>query len=84
MTAYAVSGLDINSSYTIYDLINKQKQDGVAVVYVGEDLDVLVELADKILVLCGGRVSGIVDGRTADKRQIGLMMTRVEAQKKDD
>ena len=84
LTAYAVRGLDINSSYTIYDLINKQKQDGVAVVYVGEDLDVLVELADKILVLCGGRVSGIVDGRTADKRQIGLMMTRVEAQKKDD
>lgn len=77
LTAYAVRGLDINSSYTIYDLINRQKAAGVAVIYVGEDLDVLVELADRILVLCGGKVSGIVDGRHTDKRQIGLMMTRI-------
>jgi len=76
MTAYAVRGLDINSSYTIYDLINQQKKAGVAVIFVGEDLDVLMELSDRILVLCGGEVSGIVDGPTADKNQIGLMMTR--------
>ncbi len=77
LTAYAVRGLDINSSYTIYDLINRQKTSGVAVIYVGEDLDVLLELADRILVLCGGKVSGVVSGREATKRQIGLMMTRV-------
>ncbi len=77
LTAYAVRGLDINSSYTIYDLINKQKQAGVAVVYVGEDLDVLLELCDRILVLCGGKVSGILDGRTATKHQVGMMMTRM-------
>lgn len=77
LTAYAVRGLDINSSYTIYDLINQQKKNGVAVIYVGEDLDVLLELSDKILVLCGGKVSGIVDGRTADKNQVGMLMTRV-------
>jgi ABC-type uncharacterized transport system ATPase subunit len=77
MTAYAVRGLDINSSYTIYDLINRQKEKGVAVLYVGEDLDVLLELCDRILVLCGGKVSGIVDGRGAEKRAVGMMMTRV-------
>ena len=77
LSAYAVRGLDINSSYTIYDLICAQKAKGVAVVYVGEDLDVLVELCDRILVLCGGKVSGIVDGRTTNKREIGAMMTRV-------
>ena len=77
LTAYAVRGLDINSSYTIYDLINRQKAAGVAVVYVGEDLDVLVELADRILVLCGGKVSGIVDGRKTNKRELGMMMTRI-------
>ena len=77
LTAYAVRGLDINSSYTIYELINKQKQAGVAVVYVGEDLDVLLQLCDRIVVLCGGRVSGILDGKTAAKNQIGLMMTTV-------
>ncbi len=77
LTAYAVRGLDINSSYTIYDLLNQQKEAGVAVVYVGEDLDVLLELADRIVVLCGGRVSGIVDGRMADKNEVGMMMTEL-------
>ncbi|MDD6190020.1 MAG: ABC transporter ATP-binding protein [Firmicutes bacterium] len=77
LSAYAVRGLDINSSYTIYDLLNKQKQKGVAVVYVGEDLDVLMELSDRILVLCGGKVSGVVEGRKADKNQIGMMMTKL-------
>ena len=77
LTAYAVRGLDINSSYTIYDLINKQKEKGVAVIYVGEDLDVLLELSDRILVLCGGKVSGIVDGRKTSKREVGMMMTKL-------
>ena len=62
-------GLDIHSSYTIYDLINRQKESGVAVVYVGEDLDVLLELCDRILVLCGGKVSGIVPGRGPPKKK---------------
>lgn len=78
MAAYPVRGLDINSSYTIYRLLNEQKEKGVAVVYVGEDLDVLLELCDRILVLCGGQVSGIVDGRTATKEQVGLMMTQIQ------
>ena len=77
MTAYAVRGLDINTSYTIYNLLTDQKMKGVAVIYVGEDLDVLLELCDRILVLCGGRVSGIVDGRNITKEEIGLMMTKV-------
>ena len=77
LTAYAVRGLDINSSYIIYDLINKQKARGVAVIYVGEDLDVLLELADRILVLCDGQVSAILDGRAADKQQVGMLMTRL-------
>ena len=78
LCAYAVRGLDVNSSYLIYDLINRQKQSGVAVVYAGEDLDVLLELCDKILVLCGGKVSGIVDARSTSKNEVGLMMTRLK------
>ena len=84
LTAYAVRGLDINSSYTIYDLINKQKARGVAVVYVGEDLDVLLELADRILVLCGGKVSGLIPGRGATKRRVGLMMTKLGGGTEDE
>ena len=78
MTAYAVRGLDINVSYTIYQLLNDLKMNGVAVLYVGEDLDVLLELCDRILVLCGGQVSGILDGRSARKEELGRRMTTVE------
>jgi len=77
MTAYAVRGLDINTSYTIYDLLNQQKKAGVAVIYVGEDLDVLLALADRIMVLCGGKLNGILDGRTATKEEVGLRMTNL-------
>ena len=79
MTAYAVRGLDINTSLAIYGLLNEQKKDGAAVIYVGEDLDALIALCDRILVLCGGRISGIVDARTVKKEEIGLMMTGMEA-----
>lgn len=78
MTAYAVRGLDINTSYTIYNLLTEQKMRGVAVIYVGEDLDVLLELCDRILVLCGGQVSGIVDARKTTKEEVGLLMTRFQ------
>ena len=79
MTAYAVRGLDINTSYTIYNLLTEQKMKGVAVLYVGEDLDVLIELADRIPVLCGGQVAGCVDARSVTKEEIGLMMTQFNA-----
>ena len=76
MVAYPVRGLDIKSSYTIYDLLNKQKERGTAVVFVGEDLDVLLALSDRILVLSGGKVAGIVDARKTTKEEIGLLMTK--------
>lgn len=75
MTAYAVRGLDINTSYAIYNLLNEQKKKGVAVIYVGEDLDVLLALSDRILVLCSGKNNGILDGRTASKEEVGYRMS---------
>ncbi len=75
MTAYAVRGLDINTSYVIYNLMAGQKAKGVAVIFVGEDLDVLLQLCDRILVMCDGKVSGIVNARTTTKEEIGLLMT---------
>ncbi len=76
MAAYPVRGLDINSSYTIYNLLNEQKKKGVAVIFVGEDLDVLIELCDRIVVIGSGRIAGIVDGRNTTKEEIGLLMTK--------
>ena len=80
MAAYPVRGLDINSSYMIYNLPSQQKENGVAVIFVGEDLDVLLELCDRILVIGGGRVTGIVDARSATKEQIGLLMTTTKTE----
>ena len=78
MTAYAVRGLDINTSYAIYNLLNEQKKKGVAVIYVGEDLDVLLALSDRIMVLCSGKLNGMLDGRTASKEEVGYLMTHLK------
>ncbi len=81
IVAYPVRGLDINSSYRIYDLLNEQKKKGVAVIFIGEDLDVLMEISDRLMVLCGGKVSGIVDPKEVTKDEIGLMMIHVDEDK---
>ncbi|MCL1983397.1 MAG: ABC transporter ATP-binding protein [Clostridiales bacterium] len=77
ITAYPVRGLDIGASYKIYDLLNEQKERGAGVLFVGEDLDVLMELCDRVMVLCDGRITGIVDPDTVTKEDIGLLMTGV-------
>ena len=82
MAAYPVRGLDINSSYTIYNLLTEQKKRGVAVMFVGEDLDVLLELCDRIMVICAGKITGIVDGRTVTKEEVGLLMTKTDIDEK--
>ena len=84
MAAYPVRGLDINSSYIIYNLLNRQKKNGVAVIFVGEDLDVLLELCDRIMVINSGAVTGIVDARTATKEEIGLLMTKTDDTAKEN
>lgn len=73
--AYPVRGLDINTCYTIYDLINQQKAKGVGVLFIGEDLDVLIQLCDRVMVICGGEITGILQGEDATKEEIGLLMT---------
>lgn len=75
ITAYPVRGLDINSSYAIYDILNEEKKKGTGILFIGEDLDVMLALCDKIMVLCHGQVMGIVHAEKTDKEQLGLMMT---------
>jgi simple sugar transport system ATP-binding protein len=75
VTAYPVRGLDINSSYAIYNILNRQKEQGVGILFVGEDLDVMIALCDKILVLCHGKVMGVVHAHKTTKEELGLMMT---------
>lgn len=75
ITAYPVRGLDIGASYKIYDLLNEQKKNGVGVLFIGEDLDVLLELCDRIMVMCDGRITGIVNAENVTKEELGLLMT---------
>ena len=75
VTAYPVRGLDINSSYQIYDILNEQKANGTGILFIGEDLDVMLALCDKIMVLCHGKVMGIVHANKTTKEELGLMMT---------
>ncbi|MEE1243777.1 ABC transporter ATP-binding protein [Frisingicoccus sp.] len=84
IVAYPVRGLDINSSYRIYDLLNEQKKKGVAVIFIGEDLDVLMEISDRLMVMCGGKVSGIVDPKKVTKEEIGLMMIHVNEEENNE
>ena len=75
ITAYPVRGLDINSSYVIYDILNEEKKKGTGVLFIGEDLDVMLALCDKIMVLCHGKNMGVVHAEKTTKEQLGLMMT---------
>ena len=75
VTAYPVRGLDINSSYLIYDILNEQKANGAGILFIGEDLDVMLALCDKIMVLCHGKNMGIVHASKVTKEELGLMMT---------
>lgn len=83
ITAYPVRGLDVGASYKIYELLNEQKQEGVGVLFIGEDLDVLMDLCDRIIVLCNGNITGIVNPTLVTKEDIGLMMTGTEIDKED-
>ena len=75
ITAYPVRGLDINSSYMIYDILNEEKAKNTAILFIGEDLDVLLTFCDKIMVLSEGKNMGIVHTKNTTKEEIGLMMT---------
>lgn len=74
ITAYPVRGLDIGASYNIYHVLNEQKKKGVAVLFIGEDLDVLKSISDRLMVIHDGEVIDIVDPSSVTKEAIGMMM----------
>lgn len=74
VTAYATRGLDIASSQLIYDLIKEEKKNGVGVLYIGEDIDVLLQLCDRVMVMCENKVIGIKEASKITKEEVGLMM----------
>jgi simple sugar transport system ATP-binding protein len=75
ITAYPARGLDIVASYKIYDLLNEQKKDGVGIMFIGEDLDVLLSISDRLMVMHEGRIVGMLDPKEATKEEVGMLMT---------
>ncbi|KDR93930.1 nucleoside ABC transporter ATP-binding protein [Peptoclostridium litorale DSM 5388] len=84
ITAYPARGLDIGAAYNVYDLLNEQKKKGVGIMFVGEDLDVLLELCDRIMVMCGGKITGILDARKTNKEEVGMLMAGESIQKRGE
>lgn len=74
ITAYPTRGLDIGSSHKIYDLLNDQKKKKTSILFVGEDLDVLMNFCDNIAVMCDGKLTGIVKASETTREELGLMM----------
>ena len=84
ITAYPARGLDIGAAYNVYDLLNEQKKKGVGIMFVGEDIDVLLELCDRIMVMCDGKITGILDARKANKEEVGMLMAGESMQKRGE
>lgn len=74
VTAYPVRGLDVGASNEIYRLLDKEKTNGMGVLFIGEDLDVLLGLCDRITVLHQGRLMDTVDAKKTTKKKLGLLM----------
>ena len=67
-------GVDIGTVETIHAEVAALKERGCAVLLVSTELDEILALADRIVVMNGGRVAGAVPARGATRRQLGLMM----------
>jgi simple sugar transport system ATP-binding protein len=67
-------GLDVGSVESIHRLIIEKRNAGAAVLLVSAELDEVLEMSDRIVVMYRGRLVGEMDGRTADKSEVGLLM----------
>ncbi len=76
--AQPTRGVDIGAAEYIHRRMIEQGDQGAAVVTISEDLDEILAVADRVVVMFEGRVMGVVDAATADRSQIGLMMAGSE------
>jgi simple sugar transport system ATP-binding protein len=67
-------GLDIGATEQVRQVLLVQRERGAATLLISEDLEEIMTLSDRILVLFNGEVMGILDAESADIEEIGLMM----------
>ena len=85
IVAYPFRGLDVGATNNIINMLNEQKKKGVAILLIGEDIDQLCALCDRLMVIHDGSIKGIVNPEQTSKENIGLMMMgkSVPAEKED-
>lgn len=74
IAVYPVRGLDIKATEAIHQLLLEQREKGVAILLISEDLEEIFKLSDRIGVLCGGSITGIKEAEMTDVEEIGLLM----------
>jgi simple sugar transport system ATP-binding protein len=75
VAAYPMRGLDIGASDSILDMLAKEREKGAGILFAGEDLDLLLEICDRISVLHAGRLAAVLDAGATNKTEIGFYMT---------
>lgn len=76
VAAYPSRGLDVATTRRTQELLLERRAAGAGVLVISEDVDELLELSDRILVLHAGRVAGIVRPAEVDRYAIGELMLR--------
>jgi len=67
-------GVDIGAIEAIHKLILEEKKTGKAVMVVSAELSEILNLSDRIAVMCGGEITGILDRKDATEEKIGILM----------
>ncbi len=74
VAAHPTYGLDVGATEQIRQVLLDQRDRGAGILLISEDLDEIMQLSDRVLVLFGGEVMGVLDAEGADLEEIGLMM----------
>ncbi len=74
IAAQPTRGVDIGATEYIHNQLLQQRAEGLATLLISEDLDEIRALADRIVVMFGGEIMGIVDSDDATIEELGLMM----------
>ena len=71
-------GIDVAAKVEIYNLMNELKQQGIAVMFVSSEMPEVMGIADRIIVMCDGRITGELAAEEATQNQILTLATQFE------
>lgn len=74
-------GIDVGAKVEIYNLMNDLKKQGIAVMFVSSEMPEVMGIADRIIVMCDGRITGELMANEASQNQILTMATAFEKKK---